>query len=351
MEPKRERVVLPPRELQTATTLATPAIEERRDLLAEEGKMLPTFLPAGNDALPIERQYTLFHEHLYQLSELSEALTTQTIASEDAKKSIGSSGKPKKKNKNKGMPVLLDLEREQRFSEFFAMDALEGEDPYELDDPMAYRSYRELLEKGGISSISERFAETAAAIPHVPRPTDPERVSRNYLLSYRLPPPPGLDPALLCSRGTSCLFYLFHDQHGYVGRALILPSGKFAAPDRYCVDCLLCEWTLQYFENIRMQHVEPECFNSFNVDVCEGEYDSSVILPSLHNGKPTGVAGNVPMYDLNQRALVSMNAEAIATASVALGQPVPSTARYYVAEQYTDFRLASDERMQEVSGF
>lgn len=351
-----QRVALPPRSLQTVHTLSTPEMDHRRDVATDSANTLTAFSPPTTDSVPLTRQFAMFRNHLYALSNVrvregstpweagnARALTThgQFHAKRNPLLEVARRGK-------KGaqpVPNIQKLTESQRLREFFHLDQFHDgdEEAFGMEDPMQYAAYRNLLDKG-LRHVEERHDVIADAIPHVPRRKDPVKLSRAYLRAFRLPPAASAAEDHLCSRGADCLFMSFNPQRGYIARVLLLPDGSFASEQRYCVDCLLKEWTIRFYENIRTQHSPAEPFNTFYVEVGEGEYSPSSILTNVFNGRPTGIAWNVPLYHRQWRVLLPITPLVLQGIPVEVMVKPPSSYKYYIAEQYTDFRLPSGEQ-------
>jgi hypothetical protein len=101
------------------------------------------------------------------------------------------------------------------------------------------------------------------------------------------------DPALRCSRGTSCVAYYMTDGVPEFGRVWN-SFGLERNPHRLCLHCVIADVSEKLLINTAAEQRQVESLLPFRVLVQEGEYDEAVII------KPTdganGVLGYFPRY-------------------------------------------------------
>jgi len=64
---------------------------------------------------------------------------------------------------------------------------------------------------------------------------------------------------------------------------------------------VIFSYSERWYLNVKQGHAESPCFNAFVVMVGAGQYAPQNLLPEEIDGRPTGIAGPVPRYDVKQR--------------------------------------------------
>ncbi len=205
---------------------------------------------------------------------------------------------------------------QERMNRFFIDDQLEvsittnnpSSSTPQHRPPRSFAIYNELEQQFWIR-YQERFSVLKESASRVPKLDDEPPISKQWIDSYRLRP---LSTDELCSRGTSCCFnvYIKKDNMRYIGRVFETPrevkekncgTPYIRNKQRFCIDCLLDNWTSGTYEVVAGEPVPLVQRNYFTV-LCEsGQYDESCMIPTMMNDKPTGITGPVPAYNQNKR--------------------------------------------------
>lgn len=364
------RVLLPPRDEQTAWAMAHEGVSDgsvastpRLSLVADgplvryiARAQLKTARGLGTPA-PLPLMLTLFSERFYRLAEEAAAAPPPPHAAHAAAQPAITSG-PRRRFAEAHAPVanyrlyaprLRAQDAERLFESFYADDAFDEESPYGLTDPHTYPMFRELV-RNHQESYQARERLDAGAIGDTAHVTGPQLLPRAYFTAFRMPPPAssssssgsgGDGTVLLCANGRDCLFMTLDPSCGYIGRAFLLPDGTPATPRGQaplCIDCLLFDWKQRVMEALNVGHVPPEPINTFCVYRGVGEYDEQCLLRQVVENRPTGIAGDVPMYHRMWRSYEPITPAQRQQYGLARSQ-IPS--RVYLAEVFTDFRQAS----------
>ena len=229
------------------------------------------------------------------------------------------------KARHKKMKALDKADMEARFRAFYKDDQLEdGDDETNYGKaPSNFKMFRKLRRDHGdkFARRSEILRDCATLTPK----PDIEELSKEYILEFRQPPSSG---DALCENGVRCIFNRFSPDRTaqYIGKVFYTEREKAQAlkqqqqsqhiddendcdvtqvPPRFCIDCLLKNWTVQWKLNIRDGVIPERPINYFTVMCKPGQYSPHCMLSQLFNNKQTGIIGHVPRYSPNNRRIIT----------------------------------------------
>jgi hypothetical protein len=236
--------------------------------------------------------------------------------------------------------ATFDKDREQRRTEFFKDNQLEGDTKFSVR-PMKFHMMREMCEEYA-TQFEQRDTVMSSASPMVGR-VPFEVVSRAYIRRYRFPPTDGQQ---LCYNGTQCRFFVASPDPNirYIGRAFFterqeeqLRRGEPLDANQcgLCIDCLLLDFTRRQTTNGSRQDAPLTQFNHFGVIEGPGEYAADSLVCEF-NGYNTGITGCVPRYDVKKRCISYTTRHQMLPGS-GDGPPVQSQVVAFIDETGQDF--------------
>jgi hypothetical protein len=130
-----------------------------------------------------------------------------------------------------------------------------------------------------------------------------------------------------------------------VGRAFYVGEPpKEPAP---CIDCLLFAWKVRAQLNLNQHVAEPECINTFRVQVGFDDYGGHCMLPTQVDRRRTGIDDHVPSYHGSMREWLPIPKEYLELYGLAPG--ANDRVRHFLAEANMDFQAASVEPTRALS--